>query len=150
LLYMGFNFNIGYNSLPNYVERDSSGNFFYSIMDAFTRKKKGFKSDSQKLEMVLENPAVLKVFCFLADTFSQVKIDDYKNDELVEKDFLYSYKKTPNDWQSWTDLKWEHRFWLAMGTANLYVDANVWYYLRPQGIELTERQKKAFKQINNN
>jgi hypothetical protein len=144
---MGFNFNIGYNSLPNYVERDSSGNFFYSILDAFTRKKKGFKSDSQKLEMVLENPAVLKVFCFLADTFSQVKIDKYYNDRLEEKDFIYSVQKKPNDWQTWTDLYWEHRFWLASGTAYLYVFKGVYYYLRPQGLEFTQEQIKAFSQI---
>jgi len=144
---MGFNFNIGYNSLPNYVERDSSGNFFYSIMDAFTRKKKGFKSDSQKLEMVLQNPAVLKVFCFLADTFSQVKIDKYYNDRLEEKDFIYSVQKKPNDWQTWTDLYWEHRFWLASGTAYLYVFKGVYYYLRPQGLDFTQAQIKAFSQI---
>jgi len=144
---MGLFFNIGYNSLPNYVERDTSGNFFYSIMDAFTRKKKGFKSDSQKLEMVLENPAVLKVFCFLADTFSQVKIDKYYNDRLEEKDFIYSVQKKPNDWQTWTDLYWEHRFWLASGTAYLYVFKGVYYYLRPQGLDFTQAQIKAFSQI---
>jgi hypothetical protein len=144
---MGFNFNIGYNSLPNYVERDTSGNFFYSILDAFTRKKKGFKSDSQKLEMVLQNPAVLKVFCFLADTFSQVKIDKYYNDRLEEKDFIYSVQKKPNDWQTWTDLYWEHRFWLASGTAYLYVFKGVYYYLRPHGLEFTQAQIKAFSQI---
>jgi len=147
---MGFNFNIGYNSnnLPNYVERDSAGNWFYSILDAFTgNKRKGFKSESHKLEIILNNTAILKVFCFLADTYSQVKIDQYKNDKLVEKDFLYSYKKTPNDWQTWTDLFWEHRFWLAGGNAYLYVEANTWYYLRPQGLDFTDSQKKAFSQI---
>lgn len=146
---MGFNFNIGYNSnrLPNYIERNSDGSWFYSILDAFGGKKKGFKSESNKLETILNNPAILKVFCFLADTYSQVKIDQYINDKLKEKDFLYSYQKTPNDWQSWTDLFWEHRFWLASGNAYLYVDANVWYYLRPQGLDFTDAQIKAFSQI---
>lgn len=39
------------NNLPNYVERDSAGNFFYSIMDMFqngTTKK--WKSEKAKLE----------------------------------------------------------------------------------------------------
>jgi len=147
---MGFNFNIGYNSgsLPNYVERDSAGNMWYSILDAFGGgKKKGFKNESHKLEIILNNPAILKVFCFLADTYSQVKIDKYNNDKLVEKDFLYSYQKTPNDWQTWTDLFWEHRFWLAGGNAYLYVEANTWYYLRPQGLDFTDAQIKAFSQI---
>jgi len=146
---MGFNFNIGYNSnrLPNYIERNSDGSWFFSILDAFIGKRKGFKSESNKLETILNNPAILKVFCFLADTYSQVKIDKYVNDVLKEKDFLYSYQKTPNDWQTWTDLFWEHRFWLASGNAYLYVDANVWYYLRPQGLDFTDAQIKAFCQI---
>ena len=47
---MGFNFNIGYNSssLPNYVERDSSGNWYYSILDGLFGSKnrnKGFNMD---------------------------------------------------------------------------------------------------------
>jgi len=147
---MGFNFNIGYssNSLPNYFERDSSGNWFYSILDSFNgTKRKGFKSEQNKLDTILSNPAILKVWCFLADTYSQVKIDQYKNDVLVEKDFLYSYKKTPNDWQTWTDLFWEHRFWLAGGNAYLYVEANTWYYLRPSGLDFTTKQINEFSQI---
>jgi hypothetical protein len=147
---MGFNFNIGYNSnrLPNYIERNNDGSMWYSIIDAFIGgKRKGFKSESNKLETILSNPAILKVFCFLADTYSQVKINQYSNDKLKEKDFLYSYQKTPNDWQTWTDLFWEHRFWLASGNAYLYVDANVWYYLRPQGLDFTDAQIKAFSQL---
>jgi len=145
---MAFNFNISYGRLPNYVERDSSGNWFYSILDAFTGgKRKGFKSEQNKLDVILSNPAILKVFCFLADTYSQVKIDRYNNDKLVEKDFLYSVQKTPNDWQTWTDLFWEHRFWLAGGTAYLYKFKDVWYYLRPIGLDFTDAQIKAFSQI---
>lgn len=146
---MGFNFNIGYNSnrLPNYIERDDRGNWFYSILDAFGSKKKGFKSEKSKLDVILSNPAILKVFCFLADTYSQVKIDKYVNDKLVEKDFIYSVQKKPNDWQTWTDLYWEHRFWLASGTAYLYKFKDVWYYLRPMGLNFTDAQIKAFSQI---
>ena len=145
---MAFNFNLSFgNRLPNYIERDSSGNIFYSIIDAFKGKHRGFKNEQAKLDVVLNNPAILKVFCFLSDTYSQVKIDEYKDDKVKEKDFLYSYKKTPNDWQTWTDLFWEHRFWLAMGNAYLYVEKDVWYYLRPNGLEFTSEQKKVFGQI---
>jgi len=147
---MGFNFNIGYTSskLPTYVERMQDGSFWYSILDTLGKgKRKGFKNETAKLEMVLSNPALLKIFVFLADTYSQVKVDKWVNNKEVEKDFLYTYKKTPNDWQTWTDLFWEHRFWLAMGNAYLYVDKDVWYYLRPQGLELTDAQIKQFSQI---
>ena len=146
---MGFNFNIGYNSerLPNYIERGSDGNWFYSILNAFGGKKKGFSNEQSKLDVILSNPAILKVFCFLADTYSQVKIDKYYNDKLVEKDFIYSLQKAPNDWQTWTDLYWEHRFWLASGNAYLYVFKGVYYYLRPQGLDFTDAQINAFSQI---
>jgi len=145
---MGFNFNIGYSSnLPNYVERNSDGSWFYSFIDGFFGKRKGFKSEQSKLDVILSNPAILKVFCFLADTYSQVKIDKYFNDKLIEKDFLYSVQKTPNDWQTWTDLFWEHRFWLASGNAYLYVFKGVYYYLRPMGLNFTTEQINAFSQI---
>lgn len=144
---MAFNFNLSFGrGLPNYVERGIDGSYFYSFFNGLKSKKK-FTSDQQKLDMILSNPAILKVFCFLSDTYSQVKIDKYVDDKLKEKDFLYSYKKNPNDWQTWTDLFWEHRFWLAMGNAYLYVEADVWYYLRPNGLDFTEEQRKAFGEI---
>lgn len=146
---MGFNFNIsfGQNSLPNYVERDSGGNWFYSILDNLTGTKRKFKSESAKLEMVLSNPALLKPLLVLSDTFSQVRIDKWQNNKEVEQNWLYSYQKQPNQWQSWTDLFWEHRFWLSLGTAYLYVENDVFYYLRPMGLDFTDRQVKSFSEL---
>jgi hypothetical protein len=142
------NFSIGNAPQVSYVERDSSGNWFYSFLDGLLgNNTKGFKSEQAKLDTILCNPAVLKILCYLADTYSQLKIDKFINDKLVEKDFLYSYQKSPNNWQTWTDLFWEHRFWLASGTAYLYVDSNVWYYLRPTGLNFTSEQIKAYSQI---
>ena len=144
---MGFFFNLGYNKLPNHVERDRNGNYFYSFINGLFGSNKGI-SDTDKLETVLYNPAVLKVVCFIADVFSQVKIDKYRNNELVEKDFIYSYKKTPNEWQTWTDLFYDHRFNLAIfSTAYLYVQNGVFYYLRKDGLNFTTDQIKSFSEL---
>ena len=144
---MGFNFNIGYNNhRPENVERNIVGEWFYSFFNGSVKKKVKL-SEKAKLDLVLQSPASLKVLCFLADTYSQVKIDKYFNEKLIEKDFIYSYQSKPNSWQTWTDLFWEHRFWLALGNAYLYVDRGVWYYLKPHNIEFTSEQIKAFGQI---
>jgi hypothetical protein len=144
---MGFNFNIGYNNnRPEYVERNIVGDWFYSFFNGSVKNKIKL-SEKAKLDLVLQSPASLKVLCFLADTYSQVKIDKYFNEKLIEKDFIYSYQPKPNSWQTWTDLFWEHRFWLALGNAYLYIDKGVWYYLKPHNIDFTSEQIKAFGQI---
>ena len=80
---MGFNFNIGYNNTPQYAERDTSGNIFYTIKDFFSGStSKGYASEEKMLEEVLSNPAALKVITFLADAYSQVKFNDYTDVKL--------------------------------------------------------------------
>ena len=78
------------NNLPNHVERDSAGNFFYSIIDLFSSSNKKWKSEKAKFEQCLTNPALLKILLFRADLYSQAKIDRYQDNKEVEKDFLYS------------------------------------------------------------
>jgi phage portal protein BeeE len=144
---MAFNFNISFgNQQANSVERDRSGNWFYSFMDGF-KTNKGFKSDFDKINIALSNPAVLKVFSFIADNFSQVKINEYVNEKLKEKDFLYSYQKQPNPMQSWTQFHWDIAFWLCFGTAYIYEVKNVWYCLNPVRMDLTSSQRKMFQRL---
>jgi len=136
------------NNLPNYVERDSAGNFFYSIMDMFqngTTKK--WKSEKAKLEQCLNNPALLKVLSFRADLYSQAKIDRYLDNKEVEKDFLYSQSKQPNDWQSWIDLRWDISFYRDLGTCYIYKEGDVTYCLNPVGIDFTDKQIKKFGKL---
>jgi len=141
-----FNFSLGRQYAP--IEIDSGTqriNYFHSILDLFT--KGNFKDEQQKLETVLSNPACLKVLTFIADTYSQVKIDEWKGDKLVLKDFLYSVQKTPNDWQTWTDLHWDVSFWRSLGNAYIYKQNDVVYCLNPFGIELTSNQNKKLQQL---
>jgi hypothetical protein len=142
---MGFNFNIsfGNNKLPNYVERLNDGSFWYGIKDFFNdNSDTKFGSHQKKLEAVLCNPAVLKVLSFRADMYSQVKFNEYANDNLVEQDFLYSYKKQPNPMQSWLDLHWDISFNRDLGNAYLYVENDTFYCLGLQNIEIKEDQLK--------
>lgn len=142
---MGFNFNIsfGNNKLPNYVERLNDGSFWYGIKDFFNdNSETKFGSYQKKLEIVLSNPAVLKVLSYRADMYSQVKFNEYNNDKLLEQDFLYSYKDKPNPMQSWIDLHWDISFNRDLGNAYLYVENDVFYCFGFQNIKLSEEQIK--------
>ncbi len=88
---MGFNLNFSFgNNAPQIVERDLSGNFFYELINQNANVSK-FKSDKEKLNVILSNPAVLKVFALNCDLFSLGKINT-----PTETDFLYSQRKKPN------------------------------------------------------
>jgi hypothetical protein len=142
---MGFNFNIsfGNNKLPNYVERLNDGSFWYGVKDFFNdNSETKFGSYQKKLDAVLCNPAVLKVLTFRADMYSQVKFNEYNNDKLVEQDFLYSYKKSPNPLQSWIDLHWDISFNRDLGNAYLYVDNDVFYCFGLQNMKIEEDKLK--------
>ncbi len=144
---MAWNFNLSFGK-PNNVSVDIDENkFFYTILDYFNGKTKKFKSEKEKLDTILCNPAALKVLTFLADTYSQVKFNEWNNDKLVESDFLYSEIDQPNPWQSWIDLHWDIAFWRACGNAYIYKQNNVIYCLRPQGIELTSKQIAKLSQL---
>ena len=146
---MGFNFNLsfGNNRLPNYVERDSSGNMFYAIKDFFNSEStKGFKDVNHKIKTALNNPAVLKVLTYRADIYSQIKFNEFKNDKLVEYDFLYSEIKQPNPFQSWVDFHYDVSFWRDLGNAYIYKEKDVLYCLNPMFMDIKDSQLKEINQ----
>jgi hypothetical protein len=113
---MGFNFNIGFNSsMPSSVERNSDGSFFFETFTSDARHNR-LLTERQKLNAVLSNPAVLKVFTINCDLFSMGKINQKKG----ETDFLYSKRSKPNFKQTWTQFLWEYMFWVQTGTAYLW------------------------------
>jgi len=135
-----FSFN---SNKPNYVERDSNGNFFYSIKDFFNGSESNyFNSYQKKLKAVIYNPAVLKVITFRADIYSQIKFNEFANDKLVQNDFLYNIAKKPNPMQSWVDLHYDISFWRDLGNAYIYKEKDVIYCLNPLFIEIKEAQLK--------
>jgi hypothetical protein len=111
---MGFNFNFGFgNNTPQIIERDSSGNIFFEIFSGTQASK--FKSEQDKINTVLSNPAVLKVFALNCDLFSLGKINN---------DFLYTQRKKPNFKQNWTQFLWDYMFFTQLGTAYLWTPNN--------------------------
>ena len=86
---MGLNFSFSFgNNKPLSVERDLSGNWFYEIFSTKSNFKKGL-SDKQKLEIILNNPAALKVFKLNCDLFTLGKVH--------EKNIPLSYIQTLQD-----------------------------------------------------
>lgn len=135
-----FSFN---SNKPNYVERDSNGNFFYSIKDFFNGSESNyFNSYQKKLKAVIYNPAVLKVITFRADIYSQIKFNEFANDKLVQNDCLYNIAKKPNPMQSWVDFHYDISFWRDLGNAYIYKEKDVIYCLNPLFIEIKEAQLK--------
>jgi len=143
---MAFNFNIsfGNNKLPNYVERNSDGSFWYGIKDFFTSSDsvKGFSTTQKKIEAALYNPAVLKVLSYRADIYSQIKFNEFNNDKLIQEDFLYSESKKPNPMQTWVDFHYDVSFWRDLGTAYIYKEFDTLYCLNPMYIDIKESQLK--------
>lgn len=116
---MGFNLNFSFgNNAPQIVERDLSGNFFYELINQNANVSK-FKNDKEKLNVILSNPAVLKVFALNCDLFSLGKINT-----PTETDFLYSQRKKPNFKQNWTQFLWDYMFYMQLGTAYLWTPNN--------------------------
>jgi hypothetical protein len=116
---MGFNLNFSFgNNAPQIVERDLSGNFFYELINQNANVSK-FKNDKEKLNVILSNPAALKVFALNCDLFSLGKINT-----LTETDFLYTQRKKPNFKQNWTQFLWDYMFFMQLGTAYLWTPNN--------------------------
>jgi len=116
---MGFNLNFSFgNNAPQTIERDLSGNFFYEVLNQNANLSK-FKNDKEKLNVVLSNPAALKVFALNCDLFSLGKINT-----PTETDFLYSQRKKPNFKQNWTQFLWDYMFFMQLGTAYLWTPNN--------------------------
>lgn len=120
---MGFFFNFGFGGNqrePLNIETDTAGNIFYTMFSSSTALGKVIP-DADKLRIVLQNPALLKVIALDCDIFSLGKINQYQDEKLKEVNFLYSESKKPNLFQSWTQFTYDYKFWLNIfGTSYLY------------------------------
>jgi hypothetical protein len=107
-----FNFGLGGNQRePINIETDVAGNIFYTLFSSSTAVGKKIP-DADKLKVVTNNPALLKVISLDCDIFSLGKINQYENGKVKEYDFLYSLSKKPNIIQNWTQFNWDYKFWL--------------------------------------
>lgn len=135
---MGFNFSFGFGNSkqPISVERDSAGNWFYELFGGRASHRE-LLTDSQKLDVILKNPACLKVFKLNSDLFTLGKI--YVRDS--EKT-LKEIQKKPNKHQTWNQFLWDYNFYYDLGTAllwrsnntNLTLSETQFYWLNPAKI----------------
>lgn len=132
------------SKLPNYVERDSSGNFFYSFLDKLLGNKKVITDTTC---YTLDNPALLMVRKFIADYGGLAKIHAYKNNKLFAEDYLYEIAERPNPNQTWTELIWQYFFYANAENVYLYAQNNVVYLLKRENIELSATQLNDYKKL---
>lgn len=141
----GINISWGNQKQPLSVERDNEGNWFYMMFKGGLKSKKGL-SDSDKLDLAFENPAFLKVLTLNCDLFSLGKINSYENNKLKEIDVLYSVKKKPNYFQTWTKFNWEYLMYrMIFGYSVLRIVGNdlsraTLYWLNPARMDYNGKE----------
>lgn len=152
---MGFNFSLNFgNSQPITAERDLAGNWFYSMFSIKSSIKQ-LTSDKQKLDLILTNPAVLKVFKLNCDLFSLGKVYNVQNGKLIQKDFLNTIQPRPNKHQTWNQFEWDYMFYRMLGTAYLWRSNNTnlqssetkFYWLNPAKMEFDSKLLKKLDKL---
>jgi len=149
---MGLSFSFNWGNSPQEVTRDTSGNWWYQIWSSLSGKDHTERiPDKKKVQVALSNPAFLKVLSMNCDLFSLGKINEYQNNELKEIDFLYSQKKKPNFYQTWTQWTWEYMFYrmifgysVLRRNGNILNDNNQIYWLNPANIDWDEKKFSKF------
>jgi hypothetical protein len=125
------------------AERYTNGEWFFKLFDRDTEISK-IRSEKERLEAVLSNPAALKVFKLQCDLFSLGKLQAVRNNEIIEDDLLIKRLRYPNPYQSQRQFLWDYMFWNMLGTAYLYRNSNVitdstkLYFLDPTRFQWTD------------
>jgi hypothetical protein len=126
---------------PLSIEVDRGGNIFYRMFSSsgsFTSPT----TDRVKLEIILRNPACLKVFKLNADLGSLGKVAEFQGDKFIEINALKKYQDKPNKHQTWKQFFWDYFFYNSLGTAYLWRSNNTnldfsttsFYWLNPAKI----------------
>lgn len=141
---MPFNFNISFGRSPSIPTGTGSENYFYKIINAFRSKK---RPEYDKLQLILDSPAAMFVFKLVAEYYAMGKYNSYVNNKLSEEDYLYEKLGNPNVWQTWVDFDENYIFSILLGTAYLYEQNGVMYFLQERYIDLSEKQKNSFRTL---
>lgn len=116
------------------------GTWFYQLWSSGTNFSK-----SNRLKLVLDNPAALFLFLLLSDLYSMGEYKLYKKgkeDDPIEDHPILNFLKNPNPMQTEEQFAWDYMFWRKLGCANLYIDSkalkgdgNIGYWLSPDKIK---------------
>lgn len=138
-------FNSFFNRNKFKVSKDGNEYFYeeYNSKTSFNT----FISESDKIKMVLSNPAALFVFTLQCDLSSLGKFSVYKDEEEIEDDPILKLLNKPNPLQTGKQFVWDYMFWNMLGNVNLYVDSkliekNKLYFLEKDKIEYPNDFKK--------
>jgi len=118
------------------AERYTNGDWFFKLFDSDLKTTK-LRTEKERLDAVLCNPAVLKVFKLQCDMFSLAKINAVRNERVLQNDPLVNFLKKPNLYQTQRQYLWDYMFWNMLGTAYLYTNtktlnnSTVSYFLDP-------------------
>lgn len=137
-------FNKGNNYQTQFDEQFS----FVDFLDSAPRFN-DYCSAKEKIEAVLKNPALLKVFTLQCDLFSLGKIYAKQDGEIIDNDPLVKLLKNPNPLQSQSQFLWDFMFWNMLGTSYCYVDSyipgndnNKLYFLDESKMEFPKELEK--------
>lgn len=111
---MGFNFSLSFGPQPISVEKDSGGNWFYTMFSTRGNQNQILTADA-KLRTILRSTAAMIVFTMQSDMFSLGKINAKDTPE-----FIKTLRSKPNYKSGWTQFYWDYMFWVMTGTAYLY------------------------------
>jgi len=93
---------------------------YYQDRPFLFNSKKGYlpyHTNADKLNLVLQNPAMLKVAVLLSDLFSLAKLD--LPDNLTER------LRNPNPFQTQSQFLWDFMFWQTLGASHCLAPSNV-------------------------
>lgn len=109
-----------------------------------------YTKDSEKINAVFSNPAMLKVISLQCDLFSLAEVYVYKDGKRIDDDPAIDRLNSPNPLQSRRQFLWDYMLWTMIGNANLYIDSkdaaserNRLYFLENNKIEWPISLEKA-------
>lgn len=124
--------------------RDSKGFISISSMVGVAPKFNTYGEDLQKFQAVLSNPALLKVFTLQCDLYSLGQIYLKKDGVKVDNDPILNVFKSPNPFQTQSQLLWDYMFFNMLGTSYMYLPSKILsdtaklYNLIPSQIQFPE------------
>tara|TARA_R100000789_G_scaffold100595_1_gene111986 strand:+ start:7214 stop:8428 length:1215 start_codon:yes stop_codon:yes gene_type:complete len=106
------------------AEKQGDGSYFYRLLTGTDSFKK-FKTDKEKLAVVLSSPALLKIISFECDLFSRGQISVKRDGEELPDDPIIKLFNRPNPFQNGRQFLWDFRFWNMLGCAYAYPSSKV-------------------------
>jgi len=90
-----------------------------------TAKYNDYSTDTQKLQAVFTNPALLKVIALQCDLFSLGEVYVYKNGKSIDNDPFLDMIKKPNPFQHKSQFLWDAMFWNMIGNTYNYCESKI-------------------------